>query len=208
MSFCRYFGYKKIPPFDPEHYQAWMSDAIRAFDQRGWLPYLLGTNKPSSSAKIEDLMTYNIAKKMPHAFLNVSIPYACKAHVDDYEDADQLWEMLKQEFATFTASDEARLEALAYDFRKSAKDTIDEYTTKFVNMIAQITTHQVVKYTDAKINNLYLDRSNCRQLPTKIGDHSSPVLVKHIQLSQGRLYSPKRGRTIYNTCRWTRSRVM
>jgi hypothetical protein len=85
-----------------------MSDAIRAFDQRGWLPYLLGTNKPSSSAKTDDLMRYNSGKKTPHTFLNPSIPYAYKARTfDDCEDAAQLWEMLKQEFATFTASDEA-----------------------------------------------------------------------------------------------------
>jgi hypothetical protein len=53
----REYGDKKIPQFDPQHYQAWTSDAIRAFDERRWLPYLLGTNKPSSSAKTEDLIT-------------------------------------------------------------------------------------------------------------------------------------------------------
>src|ERR1700737_484 len=187
------YGYKKIPPFDPEHYQAWTSDAIRAFDEREWLPYLLGTNKPSSSATAEDLIKYDTGKKTPHAFLNASIPYAYKARVDDCEDAADLWEMLKQEFATFTASDEARLEALAYDFRKSAKDTIDEHTTKFVNLIAQITTHQTVKYTDAKINNLYLRSLELSSIPN---EDWKPFVT-----SLGESYSLITRQTVYSKAR-------
>src|ERR1700736_2619456 len=189
------YGYRKIPPFVPEHYQAWTSDAICAFDERGWLPYLLGTNRPSSSATAEDLIKYDTGKKTPHAFLNASIPYAYKARVDDCEDAADLWEMLKQEFATFTASNEARLEALAYDFRKSTKDTIDEHTTKFVNLIAQITTHQTVKYTDAKINNLYLRSLELSSIPnedwkpfvTSLGESYS-LITRQTMYSKARSY--------------------
>jgi gag-polypeptide of LTR copia-type len=187
------YGYKKIPVFDPKHYQVWTSNAIRAFDERGWLPYLLGTNRPSSSAKTEDLLSYDTGKKTPHAFLNASIPYAYKARIDDCNDAAELWEMLKQEFATFTASDEARLEAFAYDFRKSAKDTIDEHTTKFVNLIAQITTHQVVKYTDAKINNLYLRSLELSSVPNEDW--------KLFVTSLGETYSLITRQTLYSTVR-------
>src|ERR1700694_774017 len=75
--------------------------------------------------------------------------------------------MLKQEFATFTPSDEARLEAAAYDFRKLAKDTIDQHNTKFINMIAQITVHQTVKYSEAKVNNIYLRSLEMAAIPNE-----------------------------------------
>ena len=128
-------------------------------------------------------------------FLMPRFPYAYKARVNDCDDAAELWEMLKQEFATFTASDEARLEALAYDFRKTAKDTIDEHTTKFVNLIAQITAHQVVKYTDAKINNLYLRSLELSSIPnedwkpfvTSLGETYS-VITRQTLYSKARSY--------------------
>jgi transposase InsO family protein len=161
------YGYKKIPQFDPEHYQAWTSNAIRAFDERNWLPFLLGTNKPSDKATTEEIAEYEKAKKTPHAFLHASIPYAYMARVEDCTDAADLWSTLKREFGAFTAADEARLEAIVYDFRKSPTDTIDQHNTKFINLIAQITSKQLVKYPDSKINNLYMRSLELASIPNE-----------------------------------------
>jgi hypothetical protein len=117
------YSYKKLPTFNPDYYHSWASDVKSAFAERNWTPFLDVTNdtvddpKAKAKAKAE---TETSASRTEHAtsrvqsfaFLNQCIPYEHKTRIRNCTTAAQIWQALKEEYASQIREDQLPLEGI------------------------------------------------------------------------------------------------
>jgi hypothetical protein len=114
-------SYKKLPTFNPDYYHSWAFDVQSAFAERNCTPFLDVTNDtvddPKATAEAE---TETEASPTEHAtslvqsfaFLNQCIPYEHNTRIRNCTTAAQIWQPLKEEYASQTREDELRLEGI------------------------------------------------------------------------------------------------
>jgi hypothetical protein len=87
-----------------------------------------------------------------------SIPYEYKAGIESCTTAAEIWLAFQQRYAFQSREDELRLEGQLLDFKKTAKDSIDQHISKFDSLIASIIAQQppAQRYDDSKKNRYFL----------------------------------------------------
>jgi hypothetical protein len=105
----------------------------------------------------------------PFAFIIESIPYDLKARVRKCTTAAAVWTAFEQEYGTKSYIDELRIEAQLYDFKKSAKDTIEEHVTKFHDLVSAAMAQQSIDniYNDQKVNSLFIRTLEYSNIPNE-----------------------------------------
>ena len=183
------YSYKKLPTFNPDYYHSWASDVQSAFAERNWTAFLDITNDTVDDPKAEaEAETETSASRTEHAtsliqafaFINQCIPYEHKTRIRNCTTAAQIWQALKEEYASQTREDELGLEGILPDFKKSPSDSLNTHIAKFSNIIGAVVAQQPddQQYNDTKINRYFLCSLEPSTFPTKTGRDSSLPLAK------------------------------
>jgi len=179
--------------FNPDFYHSWASDVESAFAEREWSDYL-DITKTQTDPKDKAIIV------QAHAFLNQSIPYEHKTRIRNCKTAAEIWNALKEEYASQTREDELRLEGILLDFKKQATDSLSTHIAKFSNIISAVMAQQPEdqQYDDSKVNRYFLRSLETANIPNEDWKGFITSLGKTwLNISTHKLYAE--ARTYYAT---------